>query len=64
VIKSTLSISTATFEEKYLGFPTPEGRMKDGTFQPIMNRFTKRLTNGSEKLMSHAAKDTLIKSIA
>jgi hypothetical protein len=64
VINSTLSISAATFEEKYLGFPTPEGRMKHGTFQPIMNRFTKRLTNGSEKLLSHAAKDTLIKSVA
>jgi hypothetical protein len=29
-----------------------------------MNRFTKRLTNGTEKLMSHAAKDIFIKSVA
>jgi hypothetical protein len=64
VIKGILCVSTATFEEKYLGFPTPEGRMKDGSFQPIMARFGKRLTSWDERLMSHAAKDTLIKSVA
>ncbi|KAM0917202.1 hypothetical protein ACQ4PT_009638 [Festuca glaucescens] len=63
-IKGILCVSTSTFEEKYLGFPTPEGRMKDGSFQPIMARFGKRLTNRDERLMSNAAKDTLIKSVA
>jgi hypothetical protein len=63
VIKAILGISTSTFEEKYLGLPTPEGRMKSSCFQPIMARFTKRLTNWAERFMSHGAKDTLIKSV-
>jgi hypothetical protein len=62
-IKSILGISSSTFEEKYLGFPTPDGRMKNSCFQPIMARFTKRLSNWVERLMSHGAKDTLIKSV-
>lgn len=35
-VKSVLQILTSTFESKYLGLPTPEGRMKDSSFQPIM----------------------------
>jgi hypothetical protein len=63
-IKSILGVSTSTFEEKYLGLPTPDGRMKNDCLQPIMKRFNKRLTNWSERFMSHGAKDTLIKSVA
>jgi hypothetical protein len=57
-------VSTSTFEEKYLGLPTPEGRMKRECFQPVMTRFTKRLTNWAERFMSYGAEDTLVKSIA
>jgi hypothetical protein len=64
VIKATLNVVSYTFEEKYLGLPTPEGRMKGKQFQPIMVRFTKRLTNWAERFMSLRAKDTLIKSVA
>jgi hypothetical protein len=63
-IRSILNISSTTFEEKYLGFPTLEGKMKNGCFQPILGRFTKRLTNGMEKLMSQSAEETLVKSVA
>jgi hypothetical protein len=63
-IKSILHVPNSTFEEKYLGLPTPDGRMKGDQFQPILNRFTKRLTNWAERFMSHGAKDTLIKSVA
>ncbi|KAM0911874.1 hypothetical protein ACQ4PT_013166 [Festuca glaucescens] len=63
-IKATLNVVSFTFEEKYLGLPTPEGRMKVEQFQPIMVRFSKRLTNWAERFMSHGAKDTLIKSVA
>jgi hypothetical protein len=63
-IRATLGVSSSTFEEKYLGLPTPEGRMKGEYFQPIMNRFTKRLTNWCEKYCSHAAKETHIKAVA
>jgi ribonuclease HI len=63
-VKSTLAVTNTTFEEKYLGLPTPQGRIKNGNFQPIMARFGKRLTNWDERFMSCAAKDTLIKSVA
>jgi ribonuclease HI len=38
--------------------------MKAERFQPIKERFSKRLTNWSEKYMSSGAKDVLIKSVA
>jgi hypothetical protein len=63
-IKSILNVASSTFEEKYLGLPTPEGRMKGDHFQPIMKRFSKRLTSWAEKFSSHGAKDTLIKPVA
>jgi hypothetical protein len=63
-IKAILGVASSTFEEKYLGLATPEGRMKSGQFQPILKRFTKRLTNWAERYMSHGAKDTLIRSVA
>jgi hypothetical protein len=31
---SILQIEKAEFEEKYLGLPVPEGRLKNGQFQP------------------------------
>jgi hypothetical protein len=32
VVASILEIETVGFEEKYLGLPVPEGRMRDGKF--------------------------------
>ncbi|XP_062232870.1 uncharacterized protein LOC133930222 [Phragmites australis] len=63
-IKDELQVSKATFEDKYLGLPTPEGRMKAEKFQPIRERFAKRLSNWSEKFLSAGAKEVLIKSVA
>jgi hypothetical protein len=63
-IRNLLDISRSVFEEKYLGLPTPEGRMKGDQFQPVMCRFTKRLTSWNEKHSSFGAKETLIKSVA
>lgn len=62
-IKRTLGVVLASFESKYLGLPTPEGRMKDENFQPIMDRFGKRCNDWSEKFMSYAAKEVHVKSI-
>lgn len=55
-IMHTLDINSSTFEEKYLGLPTPKGRMKDSHFQPIFDRFTKRLTDWAERYMSYGEK--------
>jgi hypothetical protein len=44
-IKENLKYDTTCFEEKYLGMPVPEGRMKSGKFQSIKGRFWKRASN-------------------
>lgn len=62
-VKSELQITASTFESKYLGLPTPEGRMKEEQFQPIMERFVKRCSDWNERYMFHAAKETLVKSV-
>jgi hypothetical protein len=58
-----LDVQTVGFEEKYLGLPVPEGRMKNGKFQPVKEKIKKRLTDYSEKYASSGAKETLIKSM-
>ena len=60
---STLGVESSTFEGKYLGLPTPEGRMKDENFQPILDKFGKRCNNWNERFMSQAAKEVHVKSI-
>jgi hypothetical protein len=57
-------VEHSSFKVKYLGLPTPEGRMKASRFQPIKERYRKRLSDYYEKYMSMAAKETLIKSVA
>jgi hypothetical protein len=63
-VRQTLEVSRENFEDKYLGYPTPEGRMKKGKFQPSKDRLSKKLNNWAEKLMSMGAKDELITSVA
>ena len=41
VVRDILHIGTVTFEEKYLGLPTPEGRMSRGKFQNMQSRLLK-----------------------
>lgn len=63
-IKSALQVHSSTFEEKYLGLPTPDGRMKAEQFQPINDKLSKRMSDWNEKYMSSGAKEVLIKSVA
>jgi hypothetical protein len=62
-IKHIFKYETICFEEKYLGLPVPEGKMKSGKFQPIKGKFAKRASNWAEKYMSGAAKEILIKFV-
>lgn len=62
-IKDILACETSTFESKYLGLPTPEGKMKDSNFQPIMDRFMKRCNDWAGRFMSFAAKEVHVKSV-
>ena len=63
-VASVLSVQTTSFEEKYLGLPVPEGRMKDDKFQPAKEKLRKKCSDWCEKYMSGAAKEALIKSVA
>ena len=59
-----LQIENEAFDAKYLGLPTPEGRMKKDNFKPIKAHFGKRLAYWSDKNLSMAGQEVLIKSVA
>jgi hypothetical protein len=63
-VRNILGVERIDFEEKYLGLPTPSGRVKRGLFQPLEARFFKRITSWREKTLSAAGKEVQIKSIA
>lgn len=62
-IKKLLKYETESFEQKYLGLPVPEGRMKKGKFQSLKERFHKRLCDWTEKYLSSGGKEVLIKAV-
>jgi hypothetical protein len=59
-----LNVTNTVGERKYLGLPTPEGRMNKDKFKTTKERLVKRCSNWAEKHMSMAAKEVLIKSVA
>jgi hypothetical protein len=63
-VRLTLEVERTDFEDKYLGLPTPEGRMKKDKFEPSKERLGKKVNNWAEKYMSMGAKEDLIKSVA
>jgi hypothetical protein len=63
VVASILDIQTVGFEEKYLSLPVPEGRMKDGEFQPIKEKIKKKFSEYDEKYSSSGAREVFIKSV-
>jgi hypothetical protein len=63
-IKSTLQLQRSEFEDKYLGLPTPHGRMNKGKLQNLQVRLTKRFMEWGDSFPSQAAKETLIKAVA
>ena len=42
-VKNVLEVTSAGFEEKYLGLSTLDGRMSKGKFQNLQVKLTKRL---------------------
>lgn len=42
-VRAVLGVERVHFEAKYLGLPTPSGRLRRGTFQPLEERLHKRL---------------------
>jgi hypothetical protein len=62
-VKHVLQIQQSTFEEKYLGFPTIEGRAKANKLKSTNDSLGKKMNDWNEKFMSMAAKEVLIKSV-
>jgi hypothetical protein len=62
-VKHVLEIQQSTFEEKYLGFPTVEGRAKANKLKTTNDSLGKKMNDWNEKFMSMAAKEVLIKSV-
>jgi hypothetical protein len=59
-----LGITQELFESKYLGLPTPEGRMNSGKFESLQAKLAKCLVEWDDNHKSQAAKEVLIKAIA
>jgi hypothetical protein len=63
-VMAILKAGNIAKEEKYLGLPTPEGRMKKERFKSIKERLSSRFSNWAERYMLGGAKEVLIKSVA
>ena len=63
-VKNILGVAQEVFEPKYLGLPVPEGRMNKGKLEPLQAKLSKRLVDWSERYMSMASKEVLIKAVA
>ena len=58
-----LNITAEGFEDKYLGLPVPEGRMKVGKFQSTKDKVLKRSSDWIEKYASSGIKENQIKAV-
>jgi hypothetical protein len=63
-IRDVLQVERPEFEPKYLGLPTPEGRLNKGKLQNLQVHFTKRFMEWGDAFPSQAAKEILIKAVA
>jgi hypothetical protein len=63
-VAAILKVENTILDEKYLGLPIPEGRMKNDKFQSTKDRLMNKCSDWSEKYTSGAAKETLIKLVA
>jgi hypothetical protein len=62
--KKILNIHTKALGEKYLGLPTAVGRSSKKAFEPIPTKIRGLVNGWGEKLLSCAARETLIKAVA
>jgi hypothetical protein len=61
---SLLNVANIVVEEKYLGLPTPNGRMGKGKFKTTKERLVKRFSNWVERHMSACVKVVLIDQVS
>lgn len=62
-VMQTLQVQMVGFEEKYLGLPTPSGRMSKGKFHHLQEQLTKHILQW-EEAASQGGKEILIKAVA
>lgn len=63
-VRAVINVTMPVFEEKYLGLPTPEGRMTKGRFQNLQASLTKRLIQWGDAWLAQPGREVLIKSVA
>jgi hypothetical protein len=63
-VMNILDVTNSEVEEKYLGLPTPEGRMGKGKFKSTKEWLVKRFLTWVEHHMSSGMKEVLIKLVA
>jgi hypothetical protein len=63
-VMQLLQVSNVAVEEKYLGLPTPQGRMTKEKFKSTKQRLANRFASWVDQSMSLATKEVLIKSVA
>lgn len=62
-IRNCLQLGNKSFEDKYLGFPTPEGRMSKGKFQSLQEKIWKRIIMWGENFLSSGGKEIMLKAV-
>jgi hypothetical protein len=60
----TLHVANTATQGKYLGLPTPEGRMNKNKFKSTKEKLVNKCTSWEEKHMPMGAKEVLIKAVA
>ena len=63
-VRVVLGVTSESFEEKYLGLPTPEGRMSKGRFQSLQMSMTKRLIQWGDGILAQPGREVLVKLVA
>jgi hypothetical protein len=62
-IHSILHVEQHGFEPKYLGLPTPDGRIHRGRFDNLQARLSKRLFECGDSILAQSSREVLIKSV-
>jgi hypothetical protein len=63
-VKEVLHVQHEAFDAKYLGLPTPHGRMNKEKFESLRSSLAKSLMEWGDNHLTQAAKEVFIKSIA
>lgn len=63
-VKEILQVTHESFEPKYLGLPTPEGRMHKGNFQNLPSNLANCMLLCGGSHLAQSGKEVLIKAVA